>query len=213
VNFEGSFTLDKKTLRLSDAIKMAGGTTDAAYLRGARLVRLMNDEERVRQQATLDAIRGILTDRGDSISASKLQLGDTYVVGMELDKAVQEPGSVYDMQLREGDQIFVPEYNATVKISGDVFFPNTVSYIEGKGYKYYVNQSGGFGHRAKKSKTFIVYQNGTVGVASKGAKPEPGCEIVVPSKKQRTPFNFASLMSMGTSLASLATMVVALTKL
>ena len=213
VNFEGSFTLEKKTLRLSDAIKMAGGTTDAAYLRGARLVRLMNDEERVRQQATLDAIRGILTDRGDSISASKLQLGDTYVVGIELDKAVQEPGSVYDMQLREGDQIFVPEYNATVKISGDVFFPNTVSYIEGKGYKYYVNQSGGFGHRAKKSKTFIVYQNGTVGVASKGAKPEPGCEIVVPSKKQRTPFNFASLMSMGTSLASLATMVVALTKL
>ena len=213
VNFEGSFTLEKKTLRLSDAIKMAGGTTDAAYLRGARLVRLMNDEERVRQQATLDAIRGILTDRGDSISASKLQLGDTYVVGIELDKAVQEPGSVYDMQLREGDQIFVPEYNATVKISGDVFFPNTVSYIEGKGYKYYVNQSGGFGHRAKKSKTFIVYQNGTVGVASKGAKPEPGCEIVVPSKKQRTPFNFASLLSMGTSLASLATMVVALTKL
>ena len=213
VNFEGNFTLDKKTLRLSDAIKMAGGTTDAAYLRGARLVRLMNDEERVRQQATLDAIRGILTDRGDSISASKLQLGDTYVVGIELDKAVQEPGSVYDMQLREGDQIFVPEYNATVKISGDVFFPNTVSYIEGKGYKYYVNQSGGFGHRAKKSKTFIVYQNGTVGVASKGAKPEPGCEIVVPSKKQRTPFNFASLLSIGTSLASLATMVVALTKL
>lgn len=213
VNFEGSFTLDKKTLRLSDAIKMAGGTTDAAYLRGARLVRLMNDEERVRQQATLDAIRGILTDRGDSISASKLQLGDTYVVGIELDKAVQEPGSVYDMQLREGDQIFVPEYNATVKISGDVFFPNTVSYIEGKGYKYYVNQSGGFGHRAKKSKTFIVYQNGTVGVASKGAKPEPGCEIVVPSKKQRTPLNFGGLMSMGTSLASLATMVVALTKL
>ena len=213
VNFEGSFTLDKKTLRLSDAIKMAGGTTDAAYLRGARLVRLMNEEERVRQQATLDAIRGILNDRGDSISASKLQLGDTYVVGIELDKAVQEPGSVYDMQLREGDQIFVPEYNATVKVSGDVFFPNTVSYIEGKGYKYYVNQSGGFGHRAKKSKTFIVYQNGTVGVASKGARPEPGCEIIVPSKKQRAPFNFAGLMSMGTSLASLATMVVALTKL
>ena len=213
VNFEGSFTLDKKTLRLSDAIKMAGGTTDAAYLRGARLVRLMNDEERVRQQATLDAIRGILNDRGDSISASKLQLGDTYVVGIELDKAVQEPGSVYDMQLRDGDQIFVPEYNATVKVSGDVFFPNTVSYIEGKGYKYYVNQSGGFGHRAKKSKTFIVYQNGTVGVASKGARPEPGCEIIVPSKKQRAPFNFAGLMSMGTSLASLATMVVALTKL
>ena len=213
VNFEGSFTLEHKKMHLTDAIKMAGGATDDAYLRGARLVRVMNDEERVRQQATLEAIRNILTERGDSISGAKLQLGDTYVVGIELDKAMKDPGGAYDVMLREGDHIFVPEFNGSVKISGDVFFPNTVSYVAGKGYKYYVNQAGGFGNRSKKSKTFIVYQNGTIGVASKGAKPEPGCEIVVPSKKQRNPVNWASFISMGTSLASLATMVVALTKL
>lgn len=213
VNFEGDFTLENKQMHLSDAIKMAGGATDDAYLRGARLVRQMNDEERVRQQATLEAIRNILTDRGDSISGAKLQLGDTYVVGIELDKAMKNPGGEYDILLREGDRIFVPEFNGSVKISGDVFFPNTVSYVAGKGYKYYVNQAGGFGNRAKKSKTFIVYQNGTIGVASKGAKPEPGCEIVVPSKKQKNPVNLGALVSMGTSLASLATMVVALTKL
>lgn len=213
VNYEGSFTLENKKMRLSDAVKMAGGITDAAYLRGSRLVRVMNDEERVRQQATLEAVRNILTERGDSISGAKLMLGDTYVVGINLDKAVQNPGGEYDILLREGDRIFVPEFNGSVKISGDVFFPNTVSYVAGKGYKWYVNQAGGWGNRAKKSKTFIVYQNGTIGVASKGAKPEPGCEIVVPSKKQKTPVNLGSLISMGTSLASLATMVVALTKL
>lgn len=213
VNFEGDFTLENKQMHLSDAIKMAGGATEDAYLRGARLVRQMNDEERVRQQATLEAISNILTERGDSISGAKLQLGDTYVVGIELDKAMKNPGGEYDILLREGDRIFVPEFNGSVKISGDVFFPNTVSYIAGKGYKYYVNQAGGFGNRAKKSKTFIVYQNGTIGVASKGAKPEPGCEIVVPSKKRKNPVNIGGLVSMGTSLASLATMVIALTKL
>ena len=213
VNYEGSFTLENKKMRLSDAVKMAGGITDAAYLRGSRLVRQMNDEERVRQQATLEAIRNILTERGDSVSGSKLQLGDTYVVGINLDKAVQNPGGEYDILLREGDRIYVPEFNGTVKISGDVFFPNTVFYVAGKGYKWYVNQAGGWGNRAKKSKTFIVYQNGTIGVASKGAKPEPGCEIVVPSKKQKNPVNLGSLISMGTSLTSLATMIVALTKL
>ena len=213
VNYEGSFTLENKKMRLSDAIKMAGGATDDAYLRGARLVRVMNDEERVRQQATLEAIRSILTDRGDSISASKLQLGNTYVVGIELDKALQNPGGAYDILLREGDRIFVPEYNASVKISGDVFFPNTVSYIEGKNYKWYVDQAGGWGNRAKKSKTFIVYQNGTIGVAKKGAKPEPGCEIIVPSKKRRNPINLAGIASAGTTLSSLATLVVALSKL
>jgi len=213
VNYEGGHTLANKNMRLSDAIQMAGGVTSNAYIRGARLLRRMNADERQRQQATLNAIRNILTERGDSISRDQLQLGDTYSVGIQLDKALENPGGTYDIIIREGDQIIVPEYNATVRVSGDVFMPNTVSFIEGKNYKYYVNQSGGFGNRAKKSKTFIVYQNGTIGVAAQGAKPEPGCEIIVPSKKRRNPVNLGGLVSMGTSLASLATMIVALTKL
>ena len=213
VNYEGNFTLENKNIRLTDALRMAGGVSNAAYLRGARLVRVMNDEERVRQQATLEAISNILSDRGDSIATSKLELGDTYTVGIQLDEAVNNPGGSYDILLREGDQLFVPEYNGTVKISGDVFFPNTVSFINGKKASFYVNQAGGYGNRAKKSKAFIVYQNGTVGLVAKGAKPEPGCEIVVPSKKHKNPVNLGGLLSIGTSLASLATMVVALTKL
>jgi protein involved in polysaccharide export with SLBB domain len=213
VNYEGSFTLENKNMRLSDAIQMAGGVTEVAYMPGARLIRQMNEEERIRQQATLEALSNILTDRGDSINSANLKLGNSYVVGIHLDKAMQNPGGDYDVILREGDQIFVPEYNASVKVSGDVFFPNTVSYISGKNYKFYVNQAGGFGNRAKKSKVFIVYQNGTVGLASKGAKPEPGCEIIVPSKKRKNPIDFTGFVSMGTSLASLATMVIALTKL
>lgn len=213
VNYEGNFTLENKNMRLTDALNMAGGITDAAYLRGARLLRTMNDEERVRYQASLNAIRNVLSERGDSIAWNNLQNSTTYSIGIELDKAVAEPGGDYDLILREGDQIFVPEYNGTVKISGDVMFPNTVSYVAGKGYKKYVEQAGGFGNRAKKGKTFIVYQNGTIGLASKGAKPEPGCEIIVPSKKRSNPVNLGALLSAGTSLASLATMVVALTKL
>ncbi len=213
VNYEGNFTLENKNMRLTDALNMAGGITDAAYLKGARLLRTMNDEERVRYQASLNAIRNVLSERGDSIAWNNLQNSTTYSIGIELDKAVANPGGDYDLILREGDQIFVPEYNGTVKISGDVMFPNTVSYVAGKGYKKYVEQAGGFGNRAKKGKTFIVYQNGTIGLASKGAKPEPGCEIIVPSKKRSNPVNLGALLSAGTSLASLATMVVALTKL
>lgn len=213
VNYEGNFTLENKNMRLTDALNMAGGITDAAYLRGARLVRTMNDEERVRYLASLNAIRNVLSERGDSIAWNNLQNSTTYSIGIELDKAVANPGGDYDLILREGDQIFVPEYNGTVKISGDVMFPNTVSYIAGRGYKKYVEQAGGFGNRAKKGKTFIVYQNGTIGLASKGAKPEPGCEIIVPSKKRRNPIDFGALISAGSSIASLATMVVALTKL
>lgn len=214
VNYEGSFTLENKSMRLSDAIKMAGGITDVAYLRGARLERVMTDEERVRRQATREAIQNLLTDKNDSVAWSRMDMNkNTYTVGIQLDEAVANPGSDADILLREGDRLYVPEYNDIVKISGDVMFPNTVFFKEKMSYKKYIAQAGGFGHRAKKSKTFIVYQNGTVGLVKDGAKPEPGCEIVVPSKRKRDPINLASFVSLGSTLTSLATLVVALTKL
>lgn len=213
VNYEGSFTLSSKNMRLSDAINMAGGITEDAYTRGARLVRQMNDEERVRNEETQKAIRNILTERGDSIDWSKINDGDTYVVGIQLDEALKNPGGDKDVLLREGDAIFVPEYLGTVKVSGDVFYPNTVSYTSGKNYKYYVNQAGGFGNRANKSKAFIVYQNGMVGVVSQGAKPEPGCEIIVPSKKKKQPFNWTAVAGLASSLTGIAAIILAISRL
>lgn len=213
VNYEGDFTLENKSLRLSDAIKMAGGATDAAYLRGARLMRRMNDEERVRMRATREAIRELLVDRYDSVAWKRMDLDNSYPVGIELDEAINNPGSDKDVLLREGDRIYVPEYNGSVKVSGDVMFPNTVFYEKGQNAKFYVKQAGGFGHRAKKSKMFIVYQNGTVGIAKKGAMPEPGCEIVVPSKKRREPFDPRVINGITTPLTSIALLIVALSRL
>lgn len=207
VNYEGGFTLEGKDMRLSDAIAMAGGLTENAYLKGARLVRQLTDEEKVREQATMEAISELMRER-DSIAWSKMNLGNNYVVGIDLEGALKRPGSDKDIILREGNRIFVPEYNGVVKVSGTVMFPNTVFFQAGKGCNKYIDMAGGYGNRARKSKVFIVYQNGTVGLASKGAKPEPGCEIVVPAKKKReTNFNVAAW---ATSVASLATMTTAI---
>ena len=213
VNYEGNFTLENKSMRLSDAIKLAGGATNAAYLRGARLTRRMNDEERVRMRATMEAVRNLLTDRNDSLAWNKMELENTYPIGIQLDEAINNPGSDKDILLREGDRIFVPEYNGSVKVSGNVMFPNTVFFEKGQKAKFYIKQAGGFGNRAKKSKTFIVYQNGTVGIAKKGAMPEPGCEIVVPSKKFREPFSLRDLTNVTTPLTTIAMLIVALSRL
>ena len=213
VNYEGDFTLKDKNQRLSDAIEMAGGTTAEAYLRGARLIRKLNDEERIRRQATLNALGTMLTAEGDSVAYNRMKLDDTYVVGIDLAAALKNPGSDADIVLREGDNINIPEYNGTVKVSGDVMFPNTVFYEQGQKYKHYVEMAGGFGHRAKKSKTFIVYQNGTIGLVKKGAKPEPGCEIVVPSKKKRQPFDFSKIAGIASGLTSIAALVLAISRL
>lgn len=209
VNFPGVQTMNMKNMRLSDVLEMAGGVTENAYMRGARLVRVKTQEEKERTKDVLAALKRNLNER-DSIAMENLDLENTYVVGIELDKAMANKGGEYDIILREGDVITVPEYNATVKVSGDVMFPNTVSFVGDKGYKWYVNKAGGFGLRAKKSKTFIVYTNGTVAQVGHGAKIEPGCEIVVPSKRKREGLNFAQMLSAGTSLASLAAVVASL---
>ncbi len=205
VNYEGAFTLEKKNLRLTDAINMAGGVTQDAYVKGARLIRVMNDEERVRKQAVLESLRNNL-DRKDSISWSKMEMDDTYPIGIDLEKAIKEPGGRYDIVLRENDRLDIPEYNGTVRISGDVQFPNTVTYVEGKNIKWYIKNAGGFSESAKKKKTFIVYQNGMMNSASRSTIVEPGSEIIVPSKKKKN-FDIASMSVIGSALSPLATMV------
>ena len=205
VNYEGAFTLEKKNLRLTDAIQMAGGVTKDAYVKGARLIRQMNDEERVRKRAVLQSLRNAL-DEKDSISWNKMETDNTYSVGIDLEKALKEPGSRYDLVLRENDRIDIPEYNGTIRISGDVQFPNTVTYVEGKNAKWYINNAGGYSQSAKKRKSFVIYQNGMMARVTKGTTIEPGSEIVVPSKKRKH-FDVSNIVALGSVLSPLATMV------
>ena len=204
VVFEGEYSLSKKNQRLSDLIQAAGGVTKEAYVRGARLERTMNDDEKARLQKVLEMARQ-QADSKDSLNLNQLATADTYTVGINLDAALANPGSDYDVVVRDGDRLIIPEYNGTVKISGNVLFPNTVAYQAGKDWKHYVNQAGGFGNRSRKSHTYIVYQNGTISQVGKG-KIEPGCEIIVPQKGKKDMSNLMQWVSIGTSMASLATM-------
>jgi len=204
VVFEGDFNLSKKNQRLSDLIKAAGGVTHEAYVKGARLERHLNSDERARLASVVKAVRQNTSSK-DSLALDKIEMAEYYTVGIDLEKALANPGGDYDIVVRDSDRIFVPEYNGTVKISGNVLFPNTVAYQAGKDWKYYVNQAGGFGQRSRKSHSFIVYQNGTVSQVGKG-KVEPGCEIIVPQKGKRDMSSLMQWVSIGTSMASLGTM-------
>lgn len=204
VNYEGAFTLEKKNLRLTDAIKMAGGVTEDAYIKGARLIRQMSPEEQIRKEAVLKNLRNTM-EKNDSIAWEKMEMDNTYPIGIDLEKALAEPGGRYDVVLRENDRIDIPEYNGTVTISGDVQFPNTVTYVEGKSIKWYIENAGGYSESAKKKKTFIVYQNGLMD-KGKGAEVEPGSEIIVPSKKDKK-VNLTGIAAIGSALSPLATLI------
>ncbi len=213
VMFGGSYALTKKNERLTDLVEQAGGVTPEAYIKGARLLRKMTEDEKRRQE---DVLRMARSGEGkDSISIEKLNLSDTYSVGIDLEKALQNPGTDYDLVLREGDVLYVPEYVNTIKISGAVMYPNTVYYKPGENLKYYINQAGGYGDLARKRKAYIVYMNGTVSrLSSSNSKAiEPGAEIIVPSKDEKNKMSVAEVLSIGTTTASLATMIATMVNL
>ena len=223
VMFSGTYTLQRKNTRLSDVIKAAGGVNDRGYAAGATLVRKINESERKRLEAARKmaleqyeqvaaeeaAKTGKSVDITNSERIKKFQIDDTYSVGIELDKAIANPGSDADIVLREGDRIVVPQYTGTVKINGEVMYPNTVGFVKGKKASYYIDQAGGFNNKAKRGQTYIIYMNGMVAKVSHNAKPMPGCEIVVPAKAT-TKMSIAETMTIGTSVASIATMIATL---
>lgn len=226
VMFAGTYTLSKRNMRLTDLLKAAGGITDQAYVKGARLERRPNEAERARMEAAFKMQQEQLQQQLLELAASsnnggsvqqvaqqsnntqlkKFQVPNTFPVGIELDRALANPNSDANIVLREGDRLILPQYTATVKVNGAVMYPNTVAYERGKSAKYYINAAGGFAQNARKSGAYVIYMNGMVGKLSQGAKIEAGCEIVVPSRISRK-MSVAETMSMGTGIASIAAMI------
>lgn len=205
VVYTGTYALTQKNERISELLAKAGGPTPYAYVRGAKLTRVANAEEKARMADIVNMMRKELGE--GAVDSLGLKVEDTYTIGINLEEALQKPGTDVDIVLREGDVITVPEYVNTVKISGAVMMDNTVTYQEGKSVKYYLSQAGGYSQNAKKSKKFIIYMNGQIAeVKGNGSKQiEPGCEIVVPNKKRR-PNVLNNILGYATTFASLGTM-------
>lgn len=212
VIFGGTYAMTTTEERLSDLVKKAGGATPKAYLRGAKLIRVANDEEKKRMR---DVINLMNRQFGEAMMDSLgIRVEDTFSVGIDLEKAMAKPGSEYDLVLREGDVLDVPKLNNTVKVNGAVMMPNTVGYLSDKNANYYLDQAGGYALNAKKSKKFVIYMNGQVARIKGRSKDkiEPGCEIIVPSKKNKK-VNVGEILGYASSFGSLATMFATISNL
>lgn len=223
VNFPGQYSMNSKNYRLSDLVKAASGLSSLGYAKGARLERRMTEEERQQQEASLrasqialyeESLQGDNKDfnlsRADSVLMMKLDVGTVFPVSIDLEKALKNPGCEEDIVLREGDRLVVPQYSSIVKVSGDVMYPISLNYKKGESLKYYIKRAGGYGDNARKARVYAIYMNGAVELLGHSSKKavQPGCTIVVPSKKQKNKMTTAEYIGMGTSAASVATMMV-----
>lgn len=205
--FTGTYTLTKREERLSDLVQKMGGFTAQAYIKGARIVRRINAEERRTLERVLE---GMVGNDVDSQTAARLKnYGDDYYVGIELEKALANPGSEYDIVLRQGDRLEIPTYNGTVRILGSVVSPNVVQFKSKKNYMYYIDEAGGYTDMARKGHAYIVHMNGQINQLKKKTEITPGSEIIVP-KRTRPKATFTEVMGSVTGMASLATTLLSL---
>lgn len=210
VIFPGYYYLSSKGERLSDLVQRAGLFTAEAYPSGARLERVMTEDERLR----LKDITNLLS-KNDSTSIETVDLATTFYVGINLQAAINEPGGQEDILLRDGDRLIVPEFSNTVKMNGQVMYSNTVPFVKGRNLKYYINKAGGYSEDARRSRAYVIYMNGTVTKAKKYSNRlvQPGCEIIVPSKSEHEGMSTSEILSLSSTSASLATVVIALLNL
>lgn len=207
VAFEGSYPLTRRNMRLSEVVAEAGFPTSGAFIEGAYLLRRMTEEE----QAQQDILRSLIENqkgRGmiDSLSMAGIKLSSVYPVGINLAEALRHPASDADVVLRDGDVISIPPYNGTVRVMGSVLYPNSVTYKEGRGMKYYIDAAGGYDNRARRKRTFVIYMNGMVESGRK-MRIRPGCIVIVPSKLPVPPMRWSDVMGLLSSSASTAAVV------
>ncbi len=222
-NFRGTYALAQKNARLSDLVTQAGGVTSDAWVEGARLIRLMDEDERARRERHMIDLRvynaEVVSSTNNNVGLDRRELVDSllwakyvdvddYIVGIHLDKALANPGSIYDVTLRDGDMLVIPQYDPTVKVSGEVNMPCSMTYHKGKSAKHYINYAGGYSNAAWKHHAYVVYANGTVGRIGRHAGVEPGCEVIVPVRPIRQSTDASIWISALSTLGTIAALVI-----
>lgn len=212
--FTGEYVLSTNSDRLSDLVAKAGGLTPEAYVKGAYLKRQLTEEQIARQETLADLSERGKAATGDTLVVRRQAIGDYYPIAIDLTAALEDPSSLDNIVLEDGDILVVPKFNNTVTISGSVLYPCTVTFVKGKKIQHYIARGGGYAARAKK-RPFVIYANGLPDSKRGGKWPkiEPGCEIVVPSRPPKgSGMSAAEIMSLATSTASMGAMISTLLK-
>lgn len=188
VVFPGVFGLERKDERLSDIVKRAGGLNNQAFPEGAKLIRKnhLTEAEKIRKIDQLNEISDNFT--GAIIQNKETYNKETEKIGIDLVAALKNPTGEEDLFLLEGDIIDIPKEPQTVKVTGEVLYPNSVKYLSTNTFKDFINGAGGYTTSSARKKSYVIYSNGSVrrvksfGFIKIYPKIDKGSEIIVPKE-------------------------------
>lgn len=209
VKYPGSYTI-KKGEKLSDLLERAGGITDKAFLLGSVFLRYSEKREQqkhidaamreLKQNLAMAAIQGAnsaATNSSAQASKAQIDMQERFLNSVKGLKAtgrivVKLPqnlnlikGTPYDIELKEGDRLYIPTRPNTVHVVGMVKKATTLIYRPGQTFSSYVKQAGGYAPYANWKKAYIIRADGSsirAYVRNRPAIVQEGDAIVIPQK-------------------------------
>jgi protein involved in polysaccharide export with SLBB domain len=212
VIFPATYGIKSKTEKISDLIERSGGLSPQAYLEGATLVRQiqLSEIELTQRRKAINEITNSVRDN-QAVQVEDINATTVSSIGINLTKIMQNPGSDEDMILQDGDIIRIPKRLETVRVQGEVLYPTTIKYLDEKSFINYISNAGGFTKRSLKSKSYILYANGSVDrtrrVLFVNIYPTvaPGSEIIIPQKTVTAQQQIAQVQGLFATIAGTMT--------
>ncbi|MEO6521234.1 MAG: SLBB domain-containing protein [Mucilaginibacter sp.] len=222
VLYPGPYIIRNKDEKISDLVKRAGGVTIFADVESGTLNRpntlgINAEKEKIDpaalQQEKVARAQHIKRTLKDSTTNVDEQFRNS-LVGIDLKKILEKPGSRFDLILEEGDVLRIPKEQQLVRVNGEVLFPNAVVYTKSKSLNDFVDNAGGFSPEALKKRAYVVYANGSVKSTHNflfiHSYPEvkAGSEIIIPRKPTKKGVSLAEFGTVTGALASIAAVLI-----
>lgn len=217
VNYPGTYVITGNKERISDLVKRAGGLRSGAFPEGAFLLRKtfegLTANDSIILQNKLATLKSSFTDTVKAKQADSLLTGEMKMLGLKLVRALDEPGSLDDIYLIEGDVIKIPQQLQTVQTFSGVYFPKKVVYRPGLSFRDVLRESGGVLPLGQKKKSYVVNANGSISTTKQFLffrsypRITPGSEVYVPVKKQGKGLSTAEIVGLTSALTSIVSMI------
>jgi protein involved in polysaccharide export with SLBB domain len=139
-------------------------------------------------------------------------------IGIALPEVLRDARSRDNIQLLDGDSIFIPRYNAVVNVKGAVNSPVAVTYVPGASLDHYIRAAGGITRKGDLKYAYVTQPNGKVEATGgkfifrSNPKPRPGSTVFVPEKdaSERRVDYLATLGTIAQLAASFVAIAIAL---
>ena len=158
VQFPGSYSLMKRSERLSDLINRAGGFKNGAYKEGIYINRYNSLFEKSEISLPPDTIRQNLYNK--PLFNKKILADFSNRIPINWEEAEKDYNSISNIILQPGDEVNVPKDFGIVYVLGEVGVPSNVPYKKGTGLSYYIENAGGYSTQAAEGKEVVILPNG-----------------------------------------------------